>query len=230
MPRRCATRRAVASRCAVITSAERRAASSTAGGAMAGVPLSKGGSGRVLQIELNGAGGVIAAQQRRQAQRPIDAGCDAGGKDHVAVDHNAFVDRDGAEKRQQMQGGPVRRRPRALSGARRRRKSARPCTPTEHIVRHRPGAAPIRASPRRASRFLPVAARHVQHVELRRLGERCVGQQAQPLHVAHGIERLGVDARRRNWAAGREPRTARSNRPGRAPRTPEGRFRGECRR
>ena len=50
--------------------------------------------------------------------------------------------------------------------------------------------------------FLPVAARHMQNVELRRLGERCVGQQAQPLHVAHGIERLGVDARRAIGQAG----------------------------
>ena len=45
MPRRRATRLAVFSRCAVIAWTARRAASSTAGGAVSGVPLSKGGSG-----------------------------------------------------------------------------------------------------------------------------------------------------------------------------------------
>jgi hypothetical protein len=46
-------------------------------------------------------------------------------------------------------------------------------------------------------RFLPEAARHVQHVELRRFGECGVGRQDQAPHIAHWRGRLGEDARRR---------------------------------
>ncbi len=45
MPIRAATRRAVASRCAVMPDTDARAAARIAAGAVSGVPLSNGGSG-----------------------------------------------------------------------------------------------------------------------------------------------------------------------------------------
>jgi len=58
MPKRAAIRRAVSSRRAVISRYDCLACSTIAGGALSGVPLLKGGSGRINHVELNGLRGV----------------------------------------------------------------------------------------------------------------------------------------------------------------------------
>ena len=61
---------------------------------------------------------MIAHEQeekfRRQPQGPVDPGSDPGGEDPVAVDHNALVDWDRAEHRQQVERRPVRGCPASL--------------------------------------------------------------------------------------------------------------------
>jgi len=43
-------------------------------------------------------------------------------------------------------------------------------------------------------RFLTETARYVQHVELRRVGESCIGHELEPVHISHRASRFGEDA------------------------------------
>ena len=67
--------------------------------------------GRVLHIELQGLGDLIAAEIGGNVKGPVDARRHTGRKDKLPVFDHPLVDWNSAEKRQQMEGTPVRRRP-----------------------------------------------------------------------------------------------------------------------
>jgi hypothetical protein len=58
-------------------------------------------------------------------------------------------------------------------------------------------------------RLLTKAARHMQHVELRRIGQGRVGREPQAADVLHWLCRLGEEAAGRVWEAGEHLERAR---------------------
>jgi len=64
---------------------------------------------RIPHVQLNGFGGRLATQHRRDFQRPIDTRRNARGADQVAVNHNPVIDRSRTEIGKKMQRRPVGR-------------------------------------------------------------------------------------------------------------------------
>jgi hypothetical protein len=109
-------RRAVSSRCAVISRTDSSTSSSTAAGAVSGVTV-EGRLRCVNHVELDGLCSFIATQLGCESQGSVDSRRDPRRKDPVPVDDHPFFHRDRAEERQQMKRSPVGRRAASLEQA-----------------------------------------------------------------------------------------------------------------
>jgi hypothetical protein len=130
----------------------------------------------------------------RQAKGAINPGRYAGGKHPVPVDHDPLVDGDCAEIGQQVKRRPMRRRPAPLEQPGRAAKQGARAYGEDTV---RTGC--LLADPGEQvfilhQCFLTEAARHVQHIELRRVSPSRIGCQTQAVQVANRFDGLAIEA------------------------------------
>ena len=80
------------------------------GGRRAGRPALKRRFRRIGDVELDALRGGDAAHLGGEPKGAVNSRRDAGGEDPVPLDHDPFVDRDGAEPGQKVERRPVRGR------------------------------------------------------------------------------------------------------------------------
>ena len=148
----------------------------------------------VGHVKLDGLGGLLAAQLGRQSKGAINPGRYASGKHPVPVDHDPLVDGDRAEIGQQMKRRPMRGCAAPLEQPGRAAKQGARAYGEDAV---RTGC--LLADPGEQvfvfhQDFLTEAARHVQHIELRRVGPSRIGCQTQAVQVANRLDGLAIEA------------------------------------